>query len=91
MRSVAAQDCKISPTGEILSAKQKFSPPQVEILSTKAKFSQPRPGADLFSSVRTAEQRANFLYFRRKQIPDFPACRFRQAGVFIAQPEGNRF
>ena len=66
MRSGAAQECNISPKGEILSAQQKFSPPQVEILSPKAKFSQTRPGADFVSSTRAAEQRANYLYFRRK-------------------------
>lgn len=31
--SRAAQECNISPKGDILSAQQKFSPPQVEILS----------------------------------------------------------
>ena len=33
VRSEAAQECNISPKGEILSAQQKFSPLQVEILS----------------------------------------------------------
>ena len=31
--SRAAQECNISPKGEILSEQQKFSPPQVEIIS----------------------------------------------------------
>ena len=41
MRSEAAQDCKISPQGEILSAKQKFSRHQAKFSPRQRKFSQP--------------------------------------------------